>query len=37
MKSTIYYFSGTGNSLIIARNLNKKLGDSELVPIAKVW
>jgi len=35
MKTTIYYFSGTGNSLKMAGDLAKKLGDSELVPIAK--
>jgi ferredoxin/flavodoxin len=37
MKTTIYYFSGTGNSLKIARNLAVKLKDTELIPIAKIW
>lgn len=37
MKTTIYYFSGTGNSLKIARDLTKKLDECELVPIAKIW
>jgi ferredoxin len=35
MKTSIYYFSGTGNSLFIARELNRLLPDSELVPIVK--
>ena len=37
MKTIIYYFSGTGNSLKIAKDLAEKLDDCELVPIAKVW
>ena len=37
MKTTIYYFTGTGNSLIIAKSLSEKLEECELVPIAKVW
>ena len=37
MKTVIYYFSGTGNSLKIAKDLAAKLDDSELIPIAKVW
>ena len=37
MKTTIYYFTGTGNSLKIAKNLAEKLEECELVPIAKVW
>jgi len=37
MKTTIYYFSGTGNSLKIARDIAEKLEECELVPIAKVW
>ncbi|MFX1452638.1 MAG: EFR1 family ferrodoxin [Promethearchaeota archaeon] len=37
MKTSIYYFSGTGNSLKIARDLSEKLEECELVPIAKVW
>ena len=31
MKTTIYYFSGTGNSLKVARDLAALLGDTELV------
>ena len=37
MGTTIYYFSGTGNSLKIARELAEKIEDSILIPIAKVW
>ena len=37
METTIYYFTGTGNSLKIARVLAEKLEDCELIPIAKVW
>ena len=33
MNHLIYYFSGTGNSLQVARVLGKKLGDTELVPM----
>ncbi|MFW9896289.1 MAG: EFR1 family ferrodoxin [Candidatus Thorarchaeota archaeon] len=35
MKTNIYYFSGTGNSLTIARSICKKLEDCELIPIVK--
>ncbi|MHA2181972.1 MAG: EFR1 family ferrodoxin [Promethearchaeota archaeon] len=37
MKTTIYYFTGTGNSLKIASDICEKLEDCELIPIAKVW
>ncbi len=37
MTTTIYYFTGTGNSLKIAKSLSEKLDGCELVPIAKVW
>ena len=37
MKTTIYYFTGTGNSLKIAKILSEKLNECELIPIAKVW
>jgi ferredoxin len=37
METTIYFFTGTGNSLKIAKVLNEKLKDSELIPIAKIW
>jgi ferredoxin len=33
MKTTIYYFTGTGNTLSVARDLAEELGNSELVPI----
>ncbi|MFX1495405.1 MAG: EFR1 family ferrodoxin [Promethearchaeota archaeon] len=36
METIIYFFTGTGNSLKIAKDLTKKLKDSELIPIAKV-
>ena len=40
MKTTIYYFTGTGNTLVIARELAQELsrepGDTELVPIPSV-
>ncbi len=37
MQTTIYYFTGTGNSLKIAKDLAQKLEECELIPIAKVW
>ena len=37
MKTAIYYFSGTGNSLKVAQDLVEKLEDTELRPIAKIW
>ena len=36
MKTTLYYFTGTGNSLKIARILNEELENSDLVSIAKI-
>lgn len=36
MKTTIFYFSGTGNSLKVALDLKTKLSDVDLVPIQKV-
>jgi len=36
MKNVIYYFTGTGNSLAIAKNIAAALGDCELVPIASL-
>lgn len=33
MSTEIFYFSGTGNSLHVARELQKRLPDAELVPI----
>ena len=35
MKTTLFYFSGTGNSLVVARHLAAELGDTKIVPIAK--
>jgi len=35
MSTTIYHFSGTGNSLKIARDLAEALDDTNLVPIAR--
>jgi ferredoxin/flavodoxin len=37
MKTTIYYFTGTGNSLKVAKDLANHLEGCELIPIAKVW
>ena len=36
MKTTIYYFTGTGNSLAAARKIAERLRDCELVPIASL-
>jgi ferredoxin len=36
MKTIIYYFTGTGNSLAAARKIAAALGDCELVPIASL-
>jgi len=36
MNTTIYYFTGTGNSLKVAQILAKKLDNCELIPIAKI-
>jgi ferredoxin/flavodoxin len=33
MKTAIYYFSATGNSLVVARDLAKGLNNAELIPI----
>jgi len=37
MKTQLYYFSGTGNSLAVAKTLANQLGECELVPITQVW
>jgi NAD-dependent dihydropyrimidine dehydrogenase PreA subunit/flavodoxin len=34
MKTIIYYFTGTGNSLAVAEGLCRRLGECELVPVA---
>ena len=36
MKSILYYFTGTGNSLAAAKKIAAVLGDCELVPIASL-
>ena len=36
MKTIIYYFTGTGNSLAAARKIAAVLGDCELVPVASL-
>lgn len=35
METTIFYFSATGNSLSLTRNLANELGNCDIVPIAK--
>ncbi len=37
MGTEIFYFSGTGNSLAIAKRLSQSLGNSVLTPIAGIW
>ena len=37
MKTTIYFFTGTGNSLKVAQSLSEKLDECDLIPIAKIW
>jgi ferredoxin len=37
MKTTLYYFSGTGNSLKIAKDISDKLKNCELESIAKIF
>jgi len=36
MQTKIFYFTGTGNSLAVARNIADELGDTELISISKV-
>jgi Fe-S-cluster-containing hydrogenase component 2/flavodoxin len=36
MKTEIYYFSGTGNSLVIARDIVKELGSGEVISISSL-
>lgn len=36
MSTTIFYFSGTGNSLMVARDVANNLGNTEIVSISKV-
>ena len=35
METTIYYFTGTGNSLKIAKDLSQQLEGAEIVQISK--
>ena len=35
MKTVIYWFSGTGNSLAVAKELAKQCGDSQLIPVSQ--
>lgn len=37
METTLYYFTGTGNSLWAARQLALTLDNASLIPIAKIW
>jgi len=37
MKTTIYYFTGTGNSLKVAKDLSENLEDCELMPVPRIW
>ncbi|MFX1337176.1 MAG: EFR1 family ferrodoxin [Promethearchaeota archaeon] len=37
MKTTIYYFTGTGNSLSIAKGIAAELEDSEVIFMANLW
>lgn len=37
MSAEIYYFSGTGNSLHVAKELQKRLPDSVLIPMVKLF
>jgi len=34
MKTTIYYYSGSGNSLALAKRLSEELGETQTVPMA---
>lgn len=36
MSTEIYYFSGTGNSLHVAKELQKRIPGSELIPIVSI-
>lgn len=35
MKTIIYYFTGTGNTLAVARDLAAELGDTKLIPLRR--
>ena len=36
MKSELFYYTGSGNSLWAARILAEKLGDAGMVPISRI-
>ena len=36
METTIYYFTGTGNSLAVARDICERLGECRVVPIVSL-
>ncbi|WP_421909460.1 EFR1 family ferrodoxin [Methanolacinia petrolearia] len=36
MRTKIYYFTGTGNSLAVVRRIGESLGDCEFIPIASI-
>ena len=36
MRNAIFYFTGTGNTLALARNLKEKLKNSDLIPLASL-
>ena len=36
MKTDLFYYTGTGNSLWTARMLAKELGDAEIIPIIRL-
>jgi len=36
MSTEIYYFSGTGNSLHVAKELQKRIQDTKLIPIVNL-
>ncbi|MDD1661251.1 MAG: EFR1 family ferrodoxin [Methanomicrobiales archaeon] len=36
MKTILYYFTGTGNSLAVAEGLARRLGDCEVMPVASL-
>lgn len=36
MKTTLYYFTGTGNSLVVARKIAKRLENAEVKSISKI-
>ena len=35
MKTDLFFYTGTGNSLWTARSLAKELGDAEIIPITR--